>query len=201
MTGTAGPPIQARACSVAKRVAWSGVSKMGTKRRTRSCVMLPRPLRMETAAAKRPPSRGRVRGETMYLPTCREVWMRDPSGTGRDESASGLTRTARPGARLRRMNSVRRLARRVVRRGQEATRLGDHHGGQEVWRGWRSTRDLGAAVRRYRPASMRAKDVHLTIAAVSEPDARMRGRADCTRAVVAVACGSHPRASASTCAA
>ena len=66
-------PIQARAWAVAKRAAWSAESKTGTKRITRSCVMLPRPLRIETEAVKAPPTVRRVKGETRYFPTCREV--------------------------------------------------------------------------------------------------------------------------------
>ncbi len=65
--------IQDSACSVAKRAAWSWLPKSGTKRNTRSSVMLPRPLRIDTDAAKRSLSRRRMMGEIRYFPTWREV--------------------------------------------------------------------------------------------------------------------------------
>ena len=55
--------------STAYRRAPARVSKRGTKRSTRWCVALPRPLRIATDATKRPPSVRVTSGETRYLPT------------------------------------------------------------------------------------------------------------------------------------
>lgn len=88
----------------------------------RSCVMLPRPLRTETAAAMRPQSERLVRGEMRYFPTCRGVWMkRSFYGTASPWRRPIRWRQERI-VRMRRMNSVRRLVRRVARCGLEATR-------------------------------------------------------------------------------
>jgi hypothetical protein len=109
---------------VAKRLACSWVSKTGTNRITRSWVMEPTPLRMETAAAKAPPRIGRVRGETRYFPTRKGVCMyrsydrHHAAVVGCRSDCKGHTQ----GAHARRMNSVRRPARRVTRRGLGAAR-------------------------------------------------------------------------------
>lgn len=141
---SAGWPIQASACPVTKLVAWSCVSKTGRKRRTRSCVMLPVPLRIETAAAKRPPSRRRVKGVTRYFPTLKVLRMNNPSVAQPRCDGAGLTENGAPEG-----TPADELCPAADPQGYSLRARGNQNKGtaeaiRTSGEGWRSPGDLGA---------------------------------------------------------
>lgn len=105
--------IQARPCSVAWRAASSRLPNTGCRRITRSCVMLPRPERMDTAADQRSGPSVRMIGEIRYFPTWRELAMTVFQGPvpALGQAAAGSNRNRNgnaQGLRGQRMVSIRR---------------------------------------------------------------------------------------------
>lgn len=142
--------IQARPCSVAWRAASSRLPNTGCRRITRSCVMLPRPERMDTAADQRSGPSVRMIGEIRYFPTWRELAMTVFQGPvpALGQAAAGSNRNRNgdaQGLRGQRMVSIRRGVGRGTRCGPQATSgstLGDE---PALALEGRSNLDLGAS--------------------------------------------------------